>query len=195
MTNTNDAHVDGPPMVRLEDLRWVGEIPSLGAARHPARDAIIFADRGIHTTFAELEAQTNAFVAAMHARGLKAGERVAYLGRNNDLYFAALFGCIRAGLVLVPLNWRLATPELAYQLQDSHSRLLICDADFVGPVGQAMAGLAAPLPLVLTEGDAGSGSLRELLGQAAPVVPSPRVSDQVVLQVTPAAPRANPRAC
>ena len=180
---TSLAHVDGPPLVRLEELLWVAEIPSLGAARHSERDAIIFAERGIHTTFAGLEAQTNAFVAAMRARGLAAGERIAYLGRNNDLFFAVLFGSIRAGLVLVPLNWRLAPPELAYQLQDSQSRLLICDADFVAPAQLAMAGLAAPLPVLLTEGDAGSGALRDLLAQPAPAVPSPRVNDQLVLQL------------
>src|SRR5437867_2272353 len=108
MSSSDDAHVEGPPMVRLDELIWVAEIPTLGAVRYPNRDAIVFADRGVRASFPQLEQQSNAFAAAMRSRGLQPGDRVAYLGRNNDLFFPALFGAIRAGLVLVPLNWRLA---------------------------------------------------------------------------------------
>ena len=112
-TSSRDAHVEGPPMERLDQLIWVADIPALGSARFANREAIVFAEGGIHTSYAELERQTNAFVAALRARGLKPGERIAYLGLNNDLFFAVLFGAIRAGLVLVPLNWRRARNQEA----------------------------------------------------------------------------------
>jgi acyl-CoA synthetase (AMP-forming)/AMP-acid ligase II len=183
MSSNTDAHVEGPPMARLDELIWIAEIPALGAVRYPNRDAIVFAGRGERTSFPQLEQQTNAFAAAMRSRGLQPGDRIAYLGRNNDLFFPVLLGAIRAGLVLVPLNWRLAPPELQYQLADSGSRLLICDADFTAAAQQAIAGLESPPPLLHTEGEPGSGALRELLTQTAPALPTPKIADQVILQM------------
>jgi acyl-CoA synthetase (AMP-forming)/AMP-acid ligase II len=183
VADSMEARAEGPPMVRTDEMIWIADIPRLGSARHPDRDALVFADLGIRTSFAALERQTNAFAAAMRARGLQPGDRIAYLGRNNDLFFPVLFGAIRAGLVLVPLNWRLVPPEVRYQLEDSGARLLICDADFAAAALQATAGLAAPPPLLHTEGLAGSGALRELMALGAPVLPAPREPDQVVLQL------------
>jgi acyl-CoA synthetase (AMP-forming)/AMP-acid ligase II len=183
MTSSSAARVEGAPMAHMDRMIWIADIARVGAERFPERGAIVFPDQGTKTSFAELERQTNAFAAAMRSRALQPGDRIAYLGRNNDLFFPVLFGAIRAGFVLVPLNWRLAPPEIRYQLEDSGSRLVLCDADFAGAALQAIAGLAAPPPLLHTEGANGSGALRELLSRPAPVVPTPTESDQVVLQL------------
>ena len=122
------AHVEGPPLDRLDELIWVGDIPALGARRCPDRAAVIFADRDRRMTYAELDRSSNAFVAMLREFGLNDGDRVAYLGRNSELYLPVLFGAIRAGVVVVPLNWRLTATEIGYQLADSRSRLLLHDA-------------------------------------------------------------------
>ena len=101
------SHVEGPPLIRLDELIWIGDVPSLGASRCPDRVAIAFADRGRQMTYAELDRACNAFAAFLEERGIRPGDRVAYFGKNNDLYFPALFGAIRARVILVPLNWRL----------------------------------------------------------------------------------------
>lgn len=63
---------------------------------------------------------------------IQAGDRVAILAHNSSDYMEILFGCAKIGAILIPLNWRLATPELAYVVGDGTPRALIFDAEFAG---------------------------------------------------------------
>ncbi|MHA2278894.1 MAG: AMP-binding protein, partial [Candidatus Kariarchaeaceae archaeon] len=62
--------------------------------------------------------------------GLKPGDRIAILAYNSSDYMEILYGCAKAGLILVCLNWRLAVPELEFILKDSTPKALIYDSDF-----------------------------------------------------------------
>jgi acyl-CoA synthetase (AMP-forming)/AMP-acid ligase II len=153
---------EGPPLRDLEQMVWIGDIPAHWARERPDRPAVVLPDQNQVTTYAQLEAYTHRFVEIMQARGLQVGERVAYLGRNSDLYFVALFGAIAGGFVLLPLNWRCAAPELAFMLTDADARLCIVDAEFEPVLRDAMgsATTLTTLGLLRTEGHA---SLREAL--------------------------------
>jgi long-chain acyl-CoA synthetase len=70
----------------------------------------------------------------LHARGFETGERIAILSLNNDRYFEALFAIPWAGGVVVPINTRLAAPEIDYLLRDSGARTLIVDDNFGGMI-------------------------------------------------------------
>jgi acyl-CoA synthetase (AMP-forming)/AMP-acid ligase II len=184
MMDSRPAHIAGPPLARLDDLIWVGSIARLGAARCPDRDAIIFPDRGIRLTYAGLDRQSDSFAALLKNRGLEPGDRVAYFGRNSDLFFPVLIGAIRAGVVLVPVNWRLAAPELAYQVEDSGSRLLFCDPDFLAVAETACKQVTRRPAIVATEEASDSpDNLRRLLALSAPPAPLPAEKDQVVLHL------------
>ena len=178
------AHVEGPPLTGLDQLLWIGSIARLGAERCPQRDAIIFPDRSIRLTYRDLDGQSDAFAALLRNRGLGREDRVAYLGRNSDLFLPVLFGAIRTGVVLVPINWRLAAAEVAYQLQDSGSRLLFCDPDLEAVATSAARQLDTNLPIVLTESaDGAPDNLRALLAQPAQPAPLPTDKDQAVLHL------------
>src|SRR5690606_10132749 len=62
--------------------------------------------------------------------GLKTGDRVAILAHNCDLYFETYFAVLWAGGVLTPMNTRLATPELAFQLKDAGVETLCFGEEF-----------------------------------------------------------------
>jgi fatty-acyl-CoA synthase len=70
------------------------------------------------------------------ARGLQSvcrvrrGDRVALLAANHPDYLVLLFACARLGAMLVPLNWRLAVPELAFVLGDSAPTVLFVGREF-----------------------------------------------------------------
>jgi acyl-CoA synthetase (AMP-forming)/AMP-acid ligase II len=183
MSASSLAHVEGAPLTRLDELIWIGDIPATGARRCPDRAALIFADRERSTTYAELDRASDGFAAFLEERGIRAGDRIAYLGRNNDLYFSVLFGAIRAQVVVVPLNWRLTPVELAYQLEDSRSRLLLHDADMTEAAVQAANATSSP-PALLPVETAGSGdSLRQALQRSAPHREAPHDPTQPLLQL------------
>ncbi|MCK8683321.1 AMP-binding protein [Pseudomonas umsongensis] len=179
------ARADGIPLVRLDEMVWTGDIATVGAQRHPQRPALIFADRGLALTYAQLEQYSNAFVDQLRRRGLNPGDRIAYLGRNSDLYYPVLFGAIRAGVVVVPLNWRQSAAEMAFQLGDSESRWLLVDEELEEIGRAAVAQLDTAPPLLRIDGQGADDNLRAILAGATtvPAVAAQHDPEQTVLQV------------
>ncbi|MDA8261873.1 MAG: AMP-binding protein [Actinomycetota bacterium] len=109
----------------------------------PDRVALDFEDA--QTTYSELLARSRSRAAAFAAAGLRRGDRVAVLAQNCPEQVEVFFACAMSGLVLVPLNWRLRPAELAYQLTDSGSALLMFDESYDelarGAVAEAGGGL------------------------------------------------------
>jgi acyl-CoA synthetase (AMP-forming)/AMP-acid ligase II len=106
-------------------------LDALAAARarsDPDRTAFIEGDRTL--TFAALDAHANQLTRALIADGVGPGDRVGYLGRNSMTFVELMFGVVRCGAVIVPLNWRLATRELAYVLADCRSTLVVVEPEF-----------------------------------------------------------------
>jgi fatty-acyl-CoA synthase len=78
--------------------------------------------------------------------GVRRGDRVALLATNHPDYLVLLFACARLGAMLVPLNWRLAMPELAFVLSDATPTALLAGAEFA----ETMAALGAQFPHITT---------------------------------------------
>lgn len=76
-------------------------------------------------SYGELAERTDRLANALKDRGVVKGDRVAYLGENHPSFVETFFACGLLGAIFVPLNTRLAAPELQFQLQDSGSRLLV----------------------------------------------------------------------
>ncbi len=93
----------------------------------PDRVAIDFLDR--ETTYAELDERSERLAAGLLDRGLQRGDRVSTLTGNNPEHVELLFACAKAGLMMAPMNPRLAAAELAYQLDDAEPALLLVDPD------------------------------------------------------------------
>ena len=73
----------------------------------------------------------NAFVSA----GLGVGDRVAVLSKNSIEYVLIYFAASKAGVAVVPLNYRLAVPEWAYILNDAQPRILIAAEQYLVAIG------------------------------------------------------------
>ena len=151
-----------------------------------ARGAVTaLAFEGRRETFAELDARASQVANGLRAAGLAPGSRIAYLGKNSDRYFELLFGAAKAGVVPVPVNWRLAPPEIVYILNDSAARLLVVGPEFIDVVDR----LRPELPLIdvyLTVEDAQPGwqpfaSWRDRNDAADPLLPV--ASGDVALQL------------
>jgi fatty-acyl-CoA synthase len=103
----------------------LSELLHRSAARHPGKTALIDGDRSL--TFAELDAAVDATAAALVARGLRQGDRVALLARNSWQFAVLNFATARAGLVLVPVNFMLGADEVAFILEHSEASAVVAD--------------------------------------------------------------------
>ncbi|MEP7240682.1 MAG: AMP-binding protein [Devosia sp.] len=122
--------------------------PLASAAAHPGKVAIVDLATGARHSYAELASlagRAAGWITAMLG-GSAAGERVAYLGRNGVELLALALGAERCGAIFVPLNWRLAAPELEALITDCSPRLIVAQDEFLSllPAGTAIrAGLDA----------------------------------------------------
>ncbi|MFZ3418039.1 acyl-CoA synthetase [Arthrobacter sp. 3Tela_A] len=88
-----------------------------------ARTALVFRDQAV--TYAQLDDRINRLAAALRAAGVEHGTRVAFLGDNHPSFLETFFAAGSLGAVFVPLNTRLAPPEIQFALQDSGSTVLV----------------------------------------------------------------------
>ena len=78
----------------------------------------------------DLDRKADQLAAALAARGLEAGARLGFLGRNGLDFPVVLLAARRARLALVGLNWRLSAEEMANIIARAQPALVIADADF-----------------------------------------------------------------
>ena len=83
-------------------------------------------------TYGELEDRSARVASGLAAMGLRKGDRIAWIGKNSTTYFALFFGAARAGVVMVPIGWRLAPPEMAWILDNCDARALFLGDGFEG---------------------------------------------------------------
>ncbi len=86
--------------------------------------------------------------------GLERGDRVAVLSLNNDRYMESYFGVPWGGFVLVPINTRLAPPEIEFWLNDSGATVLMLDEAFAGILPQIQGNLETVKHVVFLGDDA-----------------------------------------
>ena len=94
---------------------------------HGRPEGVAFRFRGETTTWRELHARVERLAAALAARGVAAGDRVAMLMGNRPEYMEALLAANRLGAIGVPVNFRLAAGEIAYILENSGATVLFVD--------------------------------------------------------------------
>jgi fatty-acyl-CoA synthase len=132
--------------------------------KHPDRVALYFNERAM--SFRELADSVDALAATLHSRGIARGERVAYLGENTPEFLETLFACARLGAVFVPINTRLAAPEVGHILSDSGARVLFFDQHLAAIVDAASSG-NSELESIRTRGHTLDGSNPSVIPEAS----------------------------
>jgi len=83
-----------------------------------------------HYTWEEFDLRTDALARGLASLGVLRGDRVAVLMLNCHRYLELYYACARMGAAIVPLNIRLARPDILFILNDSESKALIVDKTF-----------------------------------------------------------------
>ena len=122
--------------------------------KSPDKVALVFGENE-RITYRQLADDADRVSALLWHRGIRKGDAVAYIGENSPDFLRVLFGAAQLGAVFVPLNTRLAAPELEYMLSDCGARLLIHDPEFAERLAPGIE--AARVAHVIRTGDGGVG--------------------------------------
>ncbi|TAJ48758.1 MAG: p-hydroxycinnamoyl-CoA synthetase [Herbiconiux sp.] len=120
----------------------------------PEKTALIV-DDGRRVSYRELADDGDRLTTLLEEGGIRPGDRVAYLGENSPEFLVSLFACARLGAVFVPVNTRLAPPEMLHVLGDSRARALIHDPEFAERLAPLVSALG--IPLVVETGAGATG--------------------------------------
>ena len=110
------------------EIRLLGDTIGFHARHAPTRPALI--SESTPVSFGELDGLTNKIAHALHGQGVNRGARVIFFGKNSLDFYLALFGCAKAGVCFIPLNWRLAAAELVTVSRDAEAHFAIVEREF-----------------------------------------------------------------
>ncbi len=122
-------------------------VHSMGRAvrYYPEQPALTLSDDS-RITFSQLHDRVKSVAAALTHAGFVSGDRLALLLPNGPEYIQLVYACSWLGIIVVPINTRLATPEIDHVLADASPRGLIRHSKFPAPSTHV------PLDLVLDQG-------------------------------------------
>ena len=105
----------------MNTLDWIGK----WAEYTPDKIAITCYETNFKYTYLELHVFANRLAAKLLDLGLREGDRVAAIAEHNPNYIILFCACQRLGLILVPLNFRMASVEVDKQLKDCKPKLFL----------------------------------------------------------------------
>ncbi|MDR1968168.1 MAG: long-chain fatty acid--CoA ligase [Burkholderiaceae bacterium] len=152
------------------------------AARAPHRTALTC--NGVSWNYGELQQRIERLSAVFAAGGVRAGDRVGYLGFNDSQLLVAMFASARLGAIFVPLNFRLSGQELAYCIGDAGVHTLMVGEEHLAVIDGVRSQLECRRFIHRSAGAAGWESADELMAQVQPEAipaPVPSVADDVAL--------------
>jgi fatty-acyl-CoA synthase len=146
----------------------------------PDKPALVQAGRV--TTYAELEHRSTRLALGLRQRGVSRGDRVAFLGLNCVELVETMFAVAKLGAVFLPVNTRLAPPELRHVLEDGGARLLIWQSGFeAGVESPEVAGLELDHARIVHDDGA---SLASLFGPEGTIEEPVALDDLFMIQYT-----------
>ena len=142
---------DVPAEVDPAQLRSLKELLEKACAAHA--DRIAFTQMDATLTYRQLDERTRAFAAWLQHAGFRKGDRFAIMLPNTLQYPIAMFGALRAGLIVVNTNPLYTGPELEHQLADSGATGILVLENFAHVLEKVLPRTSVKQVLVTAAGD------------------------------------------
>ena len=146
----------------------LGDSAKRNSIEYPNKTAVVFQEKRF--TFKEINNRINRLANAFKGMGVRKGERVAILAQNCHQYVETFFACAKAGLVILPLNAKLAGPELSYIINDASASLLIIEKCFADITDSIRSELKTVNNLIII-GDLPNDDYQSLIAKYSPEEP------------------------
>jgi long-chain acyl-CoA synthetase len=117
------------------------------------RDRVAFENMGAQLTYAQVDELTRNFAAYLQSLGLKKGDRIAIQMPNLLQFPIALFGALRAGLIVVNTNPLYTPREMEHQFRDSGAKAIVIVANFAANLQQIIGNTAIQHVIITRLGD------------------------------------------
>jgi len=110
----------------------LGHFYRRNAKLYPNKTVFIYKD--IRITFKEFNERVNRLINAISDMAIEKRDRVAIISKNCHQYFEVYGVAEKGGRIIVPLNFRLAGKELAYQINDSEAKVLFVSQEYLDTI-------------------------------------------------------------
>ena len=137
-----------PAQIDLSSFHSIVEVLEQSCSKY--KDRMAYHNMGAEITYAELDYLTRNFAASLQNMGLQQGDRIALMMPNILQYPVALFGALRAGLVVVNTNPMYTARELRHQLVDAGAKAIVVVENFASVLESVRS--EVPLEHIITTG-------------------------------------------
>jgi fatty-acyl-CoA synthase len=164
-----------------------GDLLHRTARRYPGKLAVVAGERRI--TYGEFDVAVNRAAAALAARGLAKGDRLALLSHNCWQFAVTVFATARLGVVLVPVNFMLGPEEIAFILRHSGASGMVAEDALAATAEKALTaaglhgGVRGWIPLSGTTPSAGWEDVDTWWTQGPDTLPDVLVADDDPLRL------------
>jgi fatty-acyl-CoA synthase len=125
----------------------------------PCKVGVVCED--LHLTYAEFGERVRRHSNALAGLGVRQGDVVAYLGHNCHRLLEAYYGVLQTGAILLPLNIRLTANDFRFILDDSGTRLMFVESQFLPAIDSIRKQLRPEVQFVVLDAPVSEGWLQE----------------------------------
>jgi long-chain acyl-CoA synthetase len=137
-----------PANINLDEFHSIVDVLEQSCSKY--KDRMAYHNMGAELNYAELDYLTRNFAASLQNMGMQPGDRIALMMPNILQYPVALFGALRAGLIIVNTNPMYTARELRHQLVDSGAKAIVVVENFASVLESVRD--EVPLEHIITTG-------------------------------------------
>lgn len=115
--------------MRLYDFNFY-DVVNRNASAFRRKQAWFEAEDGSTLTFAEVKEKVDRLTTGIQKQGIRKGDRIAVLSKNNAEYFLLFGAAAASGAIMLPVNWRLSADEVCFNLNDGAPKIIFADKEY-----------------------------------------------------------------